>query len=121
MDTHNERLKRLGDNYDFLHLLQRCHRKQRKALLKSASKEQIRLIYECIQNVLYNKEIFLDPDTKTKLKPKRELLCMLCNPKSCKTWTDRRDVIVQKGGFLPALLAPVLGIAASLIGDLITK
>jgi hypothetical protein len=33
--------------------------------------------------------------------------------------TKKRKLLVQKGGFLPALLAPIIGVATGLIGDLI--
>jgi len=32
---------------------------------------------------------------------------------------EKRRVFEQKGGFLPGLLIPILGIAASLIGELV--
>jgi hypothetical protein len=31
----------------------------------------------------------------------------------------KKKILIQKGGFLPALLAPVLGLAASLVGKLL--
>jgi len=36
-----------------------------------------------------------------------------------KPYRYKRDLLIQKGGFLPALLAPIIGLVGGLVGDLI--
>ncbi len=111
-------LKRLKDNLDFISLLHKTRTaKKRRDLLKIATPEQILTVCECIKNVV-NKNVpgITEKDKKCFKKHKGTILALVKNRVPTET---RQKIIAQKGGFLPALLAPVLGIAGSLLGNLI--
>ena len=38
-----------------------------------------------------------------------------------KTIKKKRQLLLQEGGFLPALLAPIISLAGGLIGELVAK
>lgn len=108
--------KRIKKHLEILKILKKCSPKQRKALLQAADNSLIYCICECIDNVLRG-------NVKLSSAKKKELakhVAVLRKIADRKTKVDnKRTLLVQKGGFLPALLAPVIGIAGGLIGDLI--
>ncbi|MCP3681302.1 MAG: hypothetical protein GY861_01305 [bacterium] len=111
-------LKRLKDNLDFISPLHKTRTaKNRRDLLKIASPEQILTVCECIKNVINKKVPGITEKKKTFIKKHRGTILALVKDRV--PTEKRRKIIAQKGGFLPALLAPVLGIAGSLIGNLI--
>lgn len=44
--------KRLEDNFDFLRVLAKCNKKQRRALIEHGNNELIKCVYEVALNVL---------------------------------------------------------------------
>jgi len=82
--------------------------RQRKHLLQSASKEQIRTLCECAFNIL-RKNVPLKKHHVTQLRKKknRRLVYQLAD-KSIPL-AKKRDLVVQSGGFPFALLAPIIG------------
>lgn len=98
-----------------LHVLKNSNSKVRKYLLKHVDCEVIKTIAEIAYNTLIgNNKI----DTKTKkllYRYKKELRALAC---SNKTLAFKRKIIVQKGGFLPALLGSLL---SGVIGSIIEK
>jgi len=108
--------KRLNKNIEVLKLLKKAKPNQRKHILDCADNGLIYCICECIDNVLRG-NVKLSPTKKRELGKHKTILRKIVDRK-----TDigvKRDLLVQKGGFLPALLGPVLGIAASLISQLV--
>ena len=104
-----------------MHLLQflcHCERPQRKALLTSLNKDQINSICECIDNFLSG-NVSIDIELKQKLYKKKAILRKL-RDKGVNHRSKKR-LLVQHGGFLPALLLPVLSVASSIIGGLLSK
>lgn len=109
--------RRIRKHYDILHLLARCKcSKQFKALLSNADKETVRCLCECIQNVLMGNIPLSDSKTK-KLKTHRTTLRRIIDKRT--RLKEKRKLLSQTGGFLPLLLAPIVGLAGSLIGDAI--
>ncbi len=108
--------KRLKKHIDLLKILKKANPQQRKALLQSCEKGLICCLCECIKNVLLgNVKI-----SKAKHNVLAEHAVVLRKLSDRKTNIDqKRNLLVQKGGFLPALLAPVLAIAGGLISDLL--
>ena len=91
----------------------KCKR-ERKKILKEGGKPLQLCLRECAVNVLQGK-VPLTPKEKIVLKRHAEKLRML---KSNITGHKKRIQIEQKSGFLPALIAPILG---AVLGGLLKK
>ena len=103
-------------NYHWLKVLHDSKPDTRKVLVAKSNKELIDTICECLKNILLGK-IKISPELLKKLKRRRRALEEI---QSKKTKTSRKkQLLIQQGGFLPAIIAPLLGIAASVIGGLI--
>lgn len=104
--------ERLKSNESFLRYLHDSKLRQRKQLLKAASKEEISALCECAFNIL-RKNIPLEQKHVTQLrKPKyKKLVYQLADKRI--PFTKKRKLVVQSGGFPFALLAPIIG---SIIG-----
>ena len=109
--------KRFEKNVDYLSVLCKCKDKQRIALIRSADEQLIKAICDCVENVISG-NIPIDYKAKKKLAKYKNLLRIL---KSKKKWTSKRKKLVQSGGFLTALLGPLLGVVGGLVTDLILK
>jgi hypothetical protein len=108
---------RIARNASKIKSLQRMNCTNRKSYLKHCDREFIDSICECTKNLLAGNVPVTSKQYK-KLKPYKKVLRKLSNKKL--TNEHRRQLLVkQKGGFLPALLAPLVGLASSLIGGLI--
>ena len=105
---------RLKRNFDFLKVLQKASPKQRKALLENSSGDLILCIAEVVQNILLG-NVKLSKAQKSKLQKYKSVLRTVASKKT-KT-TNKKKLLVQKGGFLSALLAPAIGIIGSLLGS----
>lgn len=108
--------KRLKNNLDELKVLKKAKPALRKSILKTADKDLICCLSECCHNIL-NGNVQLSPDNKKCLKRHRKHLRHLASKRV--SLKKKRNLLVQQGGFLPALLAPILGVAASLISSLV--
>lgn len=109
---------RLKQNITYIDVLAKAKRAQRKALLETADPSLILCLCECISNVL-NGNVPLKPNELNKLKRYQAILRKL-STQNIPT-KQRKELLVQKGGFIPALLTPILGLASSLLVDAITK
>ena len=103
-------------NYHWLKVLHDSKPKTRKALLEHSNKELIDTICECLKNILKGK-LKISPQVLKKLKRRRRDLEEIQSKKT--NIKRKKDLLIQQGGFLPAIIAPLLGIAASVIGGLI--
>jgi len=112
--------QRLRDNLDFLTLLAKAKRpEKRRNLLEVATAEQLRTIIDCIKNVLYSDKIPLTSKDKRALKKHKSVLITLANKRL--PAETRRDLLCQRGGFLPALIPPILAVVGSLLGGLLNR
>ena len=89
--------------------------KQRKALLQKADSKLVRHICECALNVLIG-NVPLEKSEKSRLRKHAKILRKLATP--CVSLSKKKKIIVQRGGFLPALLAPIIG---TLLASIISK
>ena len=88
-----------------LQLLNRTHNaKLRKAIIEYADAELISALCECAHNILRG-TLRLTPREKVRLRRYTSDLRTIANRKTAVT--RRRRILQQKGGFLPALLAPL--------------
>lgn len=98
--------KRVIEHRAVLRKLKRCDAKERKKILKQGGKALQLCLQECAMNIL-NGNIPLTPYQLRKLKRYKDKIRALAKPRGVSR--ERKIAIEQKGGFLPALLAPVVG------------
>ena len=107
-------LKPIRSNSALLQVLGSSKPKLRKAILKAVDPNVINLLSECSLNVLEG-NVKLKPCVKRELsKYKGSLRSLTANTSLAK----KRRVLIQKGGFLPALLGSVL---SGLLGTLLSR
>lgn len=101
----SSKLKLLKDNRHFLYILRDSKPKLRKAVFENADNGLITTINEIVLNTL-NGNSPVNKKTKQNLKKyKKEMRCLICPKKSV---NSKRKLLIQKGGFIPALLASLL-------------
>ena len=97
--------KRVKFHLPVLKQLKRCNTKQRKVLLEKGGKPLQLCLRECAINVLKG-NVHLTKSQLTKLRKYKTKLRDL----SKKTTSHKKRLeIEQRGGFLPLLLAPIVG------------
>ena len=105
---------RVRKHADLLKVLAKAKPATCKAILKTADKSLIHCLCECAHNVLKG-NVTLSKAQKARLtRYKQDLRAIAKKTTSQK----RKQKVLQKGGFLPALLAPLL---APLIAPLASK
>ena len=109
---------RVRRHADTLAFLSKAKPSTCKAIIKAADKDLVNCLCECAHNILQG-TVDLTKPQKTKLaRHKQDLRSIAKKPTSLK----RKQQILQKGGFLPALLAPLLApVIAPLAGKVIKK
>jgi len=110
--------KRLKNNISYIDVLARAKPCQRKAILHTADYDLIVCLCECALNIL-NGNVPLKSHDREKLEKYKTHLRELASEKTSNS--KRRKILVQKGGFVPALLAPILGVAGQLLIDAIVN
>lgn len=103
---------RMRKNAHFLSTLAKANRRQQKGIIEGASNDLIHCLCECAVNVLKG-NVPLSPSQKRKLSQSKTHLRSLAD-KTVGTAKKKR-ILVQKGGFLPALIAPILGALTSFL------
>ena len=99
----------------YLPTLRRIHRMGEKAkrdFVEKCDRQVIDCVSECAKNVLKGNNVPLTNAQMSKLRPRREDLRALSVKKTSLT---KKRKIIQKGGFLSALLAPALSVLAGLL------
>lgn len=106
-------MKRLKANRHILHVLKNANPRLRKTIIKESTPEVIKTLCEICQNTL-NGNAKISLPTKNRLKKYKKTIRNLMSPKL--NLSSKRKILIQKGGFLPILLASLLSGA---IGKLI--
>jgi hypothetical protein len=109
--------KRLERNISLLDLLNKTGKTQRNALINTATRDQIQCICDCASNIL-DENIKLEESDLRKLRRYQNFVRYLANKNGN---LEKKKLIIQHGGFLPALLTPILSLAGSLLIDAIKK
>lgn len=105
--------KRLKENKYLLYTLRKADPRLRKAIIKNSNSDFIKTLSEISLNLL-NGNVEHTPHLKNQLKKyKKNLRCLACSKRSIKS---KRNILVQKGGFIPILLGSIL---SGLIGQLL--
>jgi len=88
---------------------------QRASFLRSADNKLIKCIQECIFNTLKG-NVPLGCNEKKRLAKHKSVLRRVAVKRG--NWKAKRKLLVQQGGFLPYLIAPILGALLSrIIGE----
>ena len=82
-----------------------------KAIIRSSDRDLVNTLCECCFNVLKG-NVQLTSSQKKKLQRHKNTLRQLSNKKHS---LKRKRHLLQKGGFLGALLGPVIGILGTLL------
>ena len=105
--------QRLKAHAPYLHVLATGNPKQREGVLAGASKELIYCICECALNILRG-NVSLSTKEKKSLKRHRQKLRDLSN-KKISIKKKRQLMLKQRGGWVTAVLAPILSSLAGLL------
>ncbi len=109
---------RLKRNIDYIKILSKATPKQCKAIIQTADADLILCLCECVLNLLEG-NIKVSPKTLNELQRHKKPLRDLVDKSVSKS--DKKKILEQKGGFLPALLIPVLSAASSLLVDALIR
>ena len=106
-----ETLKRNAETLRFL------HRKPvyAKGVIQHADDQLLDCLRVCCKNIL-DGNVPLSPTQKARLNRHKNILRSLIKPGLPRA---HKKALIQKGGFLPALLAPILAIAGPLFKSLL--
>ena len=99
-------MKNIFNNIDFLNMIAKSKKPMRIAMIKNASKDQINCVCECILNTLIG-NVKLKQDKKDEIKRFKKPMRKLLKKNSIKI---KKNLIIQNGGFLPALIPTILSI-----------
>ena len=98
-----------------MRVLKKASPRLRKAIIDNSENDLILALCEIISNVLTG-NVQLNPNQKKKLNVHKKSLRLLAN-RSVPIKTKRK--LLQKGGFLAALLPPALSLLATIVGNAI--
>lgn len=88
---------------------------QRASFLRTADNNLVKCIQECIFNTLKG-NVPLRYNEKKRLVNHKSILRRVAVKRG--NWKSKRKLLVQRGGFLPYLIAPILGAVLSrIIGE----
>jgi len=112
-------VKSLRDQLPLLKALSRVRRKEdRRKILRVGGEKLASCLCECCHNVLQG-NIRMSVAERKKLKRHAKSIRTLGDPRV--NLRNKKKLLNQKGGFLPALLAPILSTAVGLIGGLLNR
>ena len=105
-------MKRLVKYSPLLRALHSASPSTTKAIIQTGDRGLINTLCDCCHNVLKG-NVPLSKVQKTRLRRHKRVLRQLTNKKSLRV----KKGLLQTGGFLSALLGPVIGIIGSLLGE----
>lgn len=104
-------VKQVIKNRAYLHSLIKSTPQKRKLLIKAATPDQLRSVFEATLNVA-NRNVPIRSNSLSKLRKYKSAINRVAFSKAHKT---KRKILIQNGGFLPVLLSTVLGYLANQI------
>lgn len=109
--------QRLHRNKTFLKKLTKCYGKKREKIINDASNEQIQSLTEVAHNIV--KGNFPIPQ-KTLKKLSKHKIHIRKLSKLKPSSKSKRKLLIQKGGFLPLMITPVLSALGAVAGRAIS-
>jgi len=110
--------ERIVRNSQFLKQLHSCKRGSRSTIIRKASNDNIDALSEVALNTLLG-NIPLNQHQRRVLKKHRSAVRKLAHKKISRK--RKKHFLVQKGGFLPLLLTPVLSILGGLAANALSS
>ena len=107
---------RLKKNYPTLKLLHKAKPKFVKAVINNSPSDFIHCLADCCHNLLKG-NIQITKHQKKRLEPYKETLRKLTKPIS----VNQKWKLIQRGGFLTALLSVVIPTIAGIVDSLVKK
>jgi len=104
----------IGEHYSFIKRIKKSTPKNREKYLNKASPAEIRSLCECAHNV-YSGAIPIPSKIVKRLRPHQKEIRELTFKRG--KAEHKRQLLIQKGGFLPLLLGAVLPIIGQLIAN----
>jgi adenylate kinase len=105
-------MNKIKKNLKYLNVVASPNSHMRNAIIKSADKELICTICECIQNVI-NGNVKIDEKLKKRLFQQKDHLRKLQKKSSIK---NKKKILIQKGGsFLPMLIPIILSLVSNFL------
>ena len=112
MKTNTTRyLSNIKEQLPELLFLGKCNSKTRKLILQNANSKLINAIRECLHNFLKGNVPFHKKDMNKIKKYKKSIRSLVS--KSC--LKRNREILVQKGGFLPFIIPTIVDLVGSII------
>lgn len=108
-------MNRLKKHKHILHVLKTSNSTVRKSILNAANPELVKIICEICMNIL-NGNVKISKKFKNSLKKYKDSLRKIASPRT--NLKFKKQLLVQKGGFLPTLLGALL---SGVIGTLIER
>ena len=99
--------QRVKKHLSELCVLAKCPPQQRKAYLQHAKEELITCLSECCANTLKG-NVPLSPAQKKALSRHKKHIREVANKRN--SHRKRKEILIQKGGFLGSLLGPILSL-----------
>ena len=106
-----KKTKSIQEKITDLNFLSNCKPKVRKYILTHSDKKLLAVINECMFNLLKG-NIKIDTKTFEKLKKHKNAIRLLVN---CNCFKKKKQLLVQKGGFLPIVLPVVVDLISRLL------
>ena len=107
-------IQELKSNSAFLNLLHSSHAKQRKALLKTMTQNQLKVLIEVIYNI-FKGTLRLSKYYIKKLFPHRTTIRSIASRRVNRK--RKRDIFVKKHSIIPILIKPVLSLLLNGAGN----
>ena len=98
-------LKLLKENKHILYVLKKAEPKLRNAILKHVDNVVIKTIHEILFNIIYENHK-INKSVLEKIKPYKNIIRNICSPQT--SMKEKRQQLIQKGGFLPIIISSVL-------------
>ena len=113
--------ERIQKYIELLRLFRKATPAQQQLLIEIANGDFITALCECCYNANRG-NIPFTTKTKKKLRKYAPTMRKLASKKDqYKTIKQKRQLLLQEGGFLPALLAPIVSVVGGLVGELVAK
>ena len=111
MNNLRSQMKNVENHLNKLKLIGDCKPRIRKIIIENADKGLILVINECVKNFLMG-NVKLNDELMTKIKKYKKIIRNFSNQDCQKR---KKEILVQKGGFLPLLIPTIISVISSLI------